>query len=688
MHVIPKIRSEPNGPEQHAFGFGAHHGGQALAGSHDQKFKADFGPLFRGVNSNKLRSEKCLTRSRFFGKQSLLLKTNSMKKNLSCTFFLIALLLAGSNVTAPALGLNTAGAQVESEAQELDEAVNVDENENETLDAVEEQEAANTAGNAAAAAAASQGTIYVGPSASGDALRILSQGYTLVPLTGGPISGPVVVGAGDLFVPWIGDQLVAAYEQGHAVALTNATTFGIRQLHDLLGHRGSAEPVPGGATVELAAFRKAFRADGQLHSSVHLLLQRVVEPPAGPLLTSRDKKRIKRLHNKGLREKLRNKLVKLRRQQQEQARQQRLQTADASDIQALSRIFSATPFVPEPPPGDTPNNLIELAESYMSQAIQTDYYGNQVQIVNSVWAARSFLNSADLYYVLQETDYHVVPKVTNPANNLPYVLTIWNNSVNSFITDPARPATLLQPSPQTTMEATQDISSVSHTIGVDVGWNQTQGLNASVSDSITVMNEKVTTIPPINITNNANLGNGNTQWLYNVNELPSQSETIDLFSQWIWSVPFSNYFDSQTEFQYHSDAFMSGTYCGFDGFNPPLCLKFFLLNVSAHVTASVPLPFGRTFALQQPAVTSVNPTTVNAGDTFAINGTGFYPNLVQAVLIGGTAVDQANVTTVSDTQINVVAPDFVTCEFGCTVVVQTTQGASNDNVTISIIPNP
>lgn len=156
----------------------------------------------------------------------------------------------------------------------------------------------------------------------------------------------------------------------------------------------------------------------------------------------------------------------------------------------------------------------------MSHAIQTDYYGNQVQIVNSVWAARSFLNSADLYYVLQETDYHVVPNVTNLANNLPYVLTTWNNSVNSFITDPARPATLIQPSPETTMEATQDISSVSHTIGVDVGWNQTEGLNASVSNSVTVVNEKVTTIPPINITNNANLENGNTQWLYNVNQLP------------------------------------------------------------------------------------------------------------------------------------------------------------------------
>jgi hypothetical protein len=58
------------------------------------------------------------------------------------------------------------------------------------------------------------------------------------------------------------------------------------------------------------------------------------------------------------------------------------------------------------------------------------------------------------------------------------------------------------------------------------------------------------------------------------------------------------------------------------------------------------------------------------------------------VLIGGTPVNQANITTVSDTQINVVAPDFIACEFGCTVVIQTTQGASNDNVTVSISPNP
>jgi uncharacterized protein (TIGR03437 family) len=45
----------------------------------------------------------------------------------------------------------------------------------------------------------------------------------------------------------------------------------------------------------------------------------------------------------------------------------------------------------------------------------------------------------------------------------------------------------------------------------------------------------------------------------------------------------------------------------------------------------------------------------------------------------------ANITTVSDTQINVIAPDTgVDCLLGCTVVVQTTQGTSTANFTITI----
>jgi len=43
------------------------------------------------------------------------------------------------------------------------------------------------------------------------------------------------------------------------------------------------------------------------------------------------------------------------------------------------------------------------------------------------------------------------------------------------------------------------------------------------------------------------------------------------------------------------------------------------------------------------------------------------------------------VTTVSDTQINVIAPDTIECHgTGCTVAVQTTQGTSNTNFTIVI----
>ncbi len=602
------------------------------------------------------------------GNNRCFLKSNSMKKILPSTFFLIALLLAGSNVTAPALGLNTAGAQVESEAQELDEAVNVDENENETLDAVEEQEAANTAGNAAAAAAASQGTIYVGPSASGDALRILSQGYTLVPLTGGPISGPVVVGAGDLFVPWIGDQLVAAYEQGHAVALTNATTFDIDQLRNLLAHRGAAHPSQAGTRVDLAAFRETERSDGQCHFSSHLLLSRVA--PTAPKPSKKAARRLARLPKK-----VKRRLQRLAKQQQGQQQG----AADKNDLQALNRIFSAVAPVPAPPPGDPQNDLVKLAESYESHAIQTDFLGNQVQLINTVWDVRSFRNSSDYYYVMQEADYHAVALVSRGGGGFPELLILWDNSVTSFSSGPP---ILIQASPQTTLKTRVENSGISFNIGGAAGWNQMQGLNATASGGVTISNQTTTTIPPITIENASNLQSGTTEWHYQVNDvLDAGGSTLAFFNHWIWQIPFDRYLTQWVDAEFSSQATMKAGYglFGFLGLTD---------EPTVNLTSVVPLPFGRTFALQQPAVTSVNPTTVNAGDTFAINGTGFYPNLVQAVLIGGTAVDQANVTTVSDTQINVVAPDFVTCEFGCTVVVQTTQGASNDNVTISILPNP
>ncbi len=575
------------------------------------------------------------------------------------------------------VGLHTAvpAAIAMSEADEPVEVVSddVDDEDSDALAATQDENAAAAANTAATS---NLGTIHVGPSASGEAVRILSTAYTLQPLSGDVCLTciGVIVGPADLFTPRIIDQLRAVYEAGHAVGLTNATQASIDRLHDLLQHHGSVQLVPGGAELDLVAFRKSQRPDGQFNFSSHLLLPR--EAASAGVLTHKDKKQLTRA-SKSLSRKLKR---KLRRLANRLDRQQKT-LADSNDIQALSRIFSAKPDVPESPPGSNPEqNLLQLAESQQWHPIQSDTYGNQVQLVNTVWAVRSFVNSADLYYVLQEVDYHVVPQITL-GKIFTFNLQSWNNSVQSSLGGIAGSPTLLQPSPQTTMNATVDTSSVSHTIGGSAGWNEAQGLNASVSGSVTISNSKTTMIPPINITNDANLVTGQTTWTYDVNDIPQNAETIDLFSQWIWDVPFTAYGTGQEEIQLSSTANLGAVYAH------PFINKNIPVNLAVNLVAKdVPLPFGRTFALQPPVVTSVSPASVNQGDAFTINGTGFYPSLVTAVLIGGTQVNPANITTVSDTEINVVAPAFDFCELGCTVVVQTTQGTSNDNVTISIIP--
>jgi hypothetical protein len=105
--------------------------------------------------------------------------------------------------------------------------------------------------------------------------------------------------------------------------------------------------------------------------------------------------------------------------------------------------------------------------------------------------------------------------------------------------------------------------------------------------------------------------------------------------------------------------------------------------VTDNLASVVPLPFGQTFALQPPVVSSVSPTCVTAGKTFTINGTGLYPSLVSSVLIGGTPLSSAQYRKPSDTQIRVTAPNQPALD-SQPVVVQTQEGVSNSNVTIEI----
>src|SRR5262249_45073050 len=215
-------------------------------------------------------------------------------------------------------------------------------------------------------------------------------------------------------------------------------------------------------------------------------------------------------------------------------------------------------------------------------------------------------------------------------------------------------------------------SSVSTTIGGSIGFNEAQGFNASVSDSTTVSNSKTTTYPPVDVFNQVKLATGVALFSYKVRH-PSHAlgSALTFFKQCIWKSPVGAYAQGPPRINFLTVSALTAS--------PKAPLK---PAVRVAFGAFVPTPFGDTFQLGSPTVTGVSTPTVKPGDTFTIEGSAFYPSLVQDVLIGGQSVGTANFTPVSDTKIQVVAPN--TQGIALPVVVKTTQGLSNDNVTINI----
>ena len=164
----------------------------------------------------------------------------------------------------------------------------------------------------------------------------------------------------------------------------------------------------------------------------------------------------------------------------------------------------------------------------------------------------------------------------------------------------------------------------------------------------------------------------------NLQDLPTEPETITLFNQWIWGVPFTAYAAGQTTLTFGTDANST-----LDQLNGGM-LRRTILPLA--MNSVVPVPFGTTFALEKPAVTSVAPTTVGVGQEFTITGTGFYPALVQNLVIGGVPLSMDQFQVISDTQITAVAPPSTTAS-PQRVVVRTAEGLSNDDMTVTIMPN-
>jgi Ca2+-binding RTX toxin-like protein len=498
----------------------------------------------------------------------------------------------------------------------------------------------------------SMGEIQIGSSAAGDALRILATAYDLPPLgtdrDGAPLSvseiGPIVVGAAELLDDDVVELLRSSYQAGHAIALTGAEATDAELLRDLLGHASGGSWDAEIPQADLIAFRRAIRPDGGVHESTSILLPRpeVELPP-----------------------------VEARRGARE---------ADLLAVEALSRVFSGTPVLADTEnvcTGVSPEQCLQtLADSYQSNVIVQNNNPMVLQITNSAWNARSFQNQLDLYYVFQEVDY--TANTTFIFEQFPCPGPCWETVSDNLFGQPSLlgPPMLIEPSPQTTQETRSITSGVDQSYSGNIGYNATEGLNATLGVGVTVENSTTIDVPPVIVTFTETPDPfAEAKWTKEVGGFASATvATVSFYNQWIWEVPFDRYAAGQlntaflTEATFNSIADNGG-------------------ELTATLHSQLPLPFGDTFALQAPVVTSVDPDDVCAGDKFTITGTGLYPTLVQAVLINGTALDTSAFSRVSDTEITVVAPDMLdTVGFFLPVAVATAEGLSNDDVTIAIDP--
>jgi hypothetical protein len=468
------------------------------------------------------------------------------------------------------------------------------------------------------------GTLRYAPGADSGVLRLLGTIYHLEPLgestaNDKAASSPIVLGVADLGDEQILSQLRAARAAGESVVLTNAAAADSEKLRIALGHPNAA--------IRLAAGKPATTTD----QTVALTFFRSALRPGTKAYDYRA----------GYFASLPKSL-------------------DDWTIQLLSRIFSKTAVVPKAP-GDSPSNdLQNLASSYTSDDVEGNAAGDSLHIENSAWAVRSFQNNSDFYYIVQVVEN----RVGSPAAKLTGTE---DNFISSFTATPG----VVQTSPASTYCTRSTTSGTTWNIGGSAGWNYEQTANATLSGGVSVSNSTTVTCPAVTILNQGNPSSGHVRWRYTSPFTVNEGPSLNTFTnQWIWQVDFD---------AYQSDVPPGQTSIVFQTVAEQTDLSG---ELAVDLGSAVPIPFGNTFKLQDPVITKVSPTCVNAGDTFNIFGSGMYPSLVSSVSIGGTRLHSSQYTVNSDTNIQAVAPPQ--SGYYLPVVVKTGVGTSNTNVEIEI----
>lgn len=472
------------------------------------------------------------------------------------------------------------------------------------------------------------GTLLVGQAASGETLKLLKRLYNLRPASIDSPIGPLIVGSADLDDRQLVRLARRAYSSGETVSLTNANRAQIARLIDLVGHTTQARWASHEPQMDLISLRRVHLPGGRTHEITELTA------PGKPVVDASDMSRA-------------------------EARRR----GERNRLELLSRTFAEAAVMPEASLGDDPDSLLALADSKQSIATGNDYdTGNTIQLVTNVWSARSFENHFDIYYFEQELDASL---------NWPAGVRGWTNIVTTFpdpLNGTTQSATLIQPSPQSTLETTSVTSGVTQNYSGTIGFNQQQGSNVSGTGGVSIINSKTTQVPPIQVTNEPQTPV--TGWSYDVKDLAGAAETLDLYQQWIWEVPFSLYPKTIQQYTYAPGASMAVNYDS----NPSYELD------TPQIAPGVPLPFGTNFAIDKPVITGLSSSVVATGGQFTINGTSFYPALVTAVLIDGTPLQPTQYVVTSTQAITATVPFSGAL---MPVQIQTTQGFSNDNFTIS-----
>src|SRR5262249_46386807 len=176
------------------------------------------------------------------------------------------------------------------------------------------------------------------------------------------------VGVADLDRAAVVRRLQASYGAGQTVAVADATPTDAERLRVLVGHDGPAKWAAGVPRAALVAFRRVAIDENRAQSETTVVMPRQQTATIGVAAAA------------GRRE------------------------ADRRVLERLTTVFAASPVVSDATGG--PSNLLNLTTAYVSRAIQSNSNGDEVQVVNTAYGARSFLNQSDFYYVLQEADFH------------------------------------------------------------------------------------------------------------------------------------------------------------------------------------------------------------------------------------------------------------------------------------------